>query len=149
MTGMDAVEKQVEAFNARDLDAFVACYTREAVIEDADGGVQMSGRDEIRKSYGELFESRPNLRAEILSRIRVGSYVVDEEDSTAVLPSCGRCDASQVRRSRIGRDGSDGTRTRDLRRDRPLRRPPQLAPKAEEHVDLLGFLEITRAQHRR
>ena len=29
MTGMDAVEKQVEAFNARDLDAFVACYTRD------------------------------------------------------------------------------------------------------------------------
>ena len=31
MTGLDAVEKQVEAFNARDLDAFVARYTREAV----------------------------------------------------------------------------------------------------------------------
>lgn len=45
MTGMDAVKKQVEAFNARDLDAFVACSTREAAIEDADGGVQMSGRD--------------------------------------------------------------------------------------------------------
>ena len=45
MTGMDAVEKQVEAFNARDLDAFVACYTRGAVLDDADGGVQMSGRD--------------------------------------------------------------------------------------------------------
>ena len=28
MTEMDAVEKQVEAFNARDLDAFVACRTR-------------------------------------------------------------------------------------------------------------------------
>ncbi len=80
MTGVDAVEKQVVAFNARDVDAFVACYTREAVIEDADGGVQMSGSDEIRKGYGELFESRPNLRVEIVSRIRVGSYVVDEEE---------------------------------------------------------------------
>jgi hypothetical protein len=45
MTGMDALEKQVEAFNARDLDACVACCTRETVIEDADGGVQMSGWD--------------------------------------------------------------------------------------------------------
>ena len=44
MTGMDAVEKQVAALHARDLDAFVACYTREAAIEDADGGVQTSGR---------------------------------------------------------------------------------------------------------
>jgi hypothetical protein len=42
---MGAVKKQVEAFNARNLDAFVACYTREAVVEDADGGVQMGGRD--------------------------------------------------------------------------------------------------------
>ncbi len=48
MTRMDAVEKQVEACNARDLDAFVACYTREAVIEDADGGAQMSGPDGTR-----------------------------------------------------------------------------------------------------
>ena len=75
----DAVEKQVEAFNARDLQAFVACYAPEAVIEDADGGVQMSGREAIRASYGKLFASRPDLRAEIPSRIRVGSYVVDEE----------------------------------------------------------------------
>ena len=45
MTGMDAVEKQVEVLDARDLDAFGASYTREAVIEDGDGGVQMSGRD--------------------------------------------------------------------------------------------------------
>ena len=104
MTGMDAVEKQVEAFNARDLDAFVACYTREAVIEDADGGVQMSGRDEIRKSYEELFESRPNLRAEIPSRIRVGSYVVDEEK------------VSGLTRRRLSRDRDLPARPRGLHR---------------------------------
>ena len=65
----------------------MACYTREAVIENADGGVQMSGRDEIRKSYGELFESRQNLRAEILSRIRVASYGVDEEEVSGLTVS--------------------------------------------------------------
>ena len=49
----------------------------------------MSGRDEIRKSYGELFESRQNLRAEILSRIRVASYVVDEEEVSGLTVSWG------------------------------------------------------------
>ena len=76
---MDAVERQVEAYNAGDVDAFVACYAQEVVFEDPDGGLQTSGRDEMRKRYGELFASCPNLRAEIPSRIRVGSYVVDEE----------------------------------------------------------------------
>jgi hypothetical protein len=76
---VDAVEKQVEAYNAGDLDAFVACYAQEVVFEAADGGSQTSGRDELRQRYGALFDSAPNLHAEITSRIRVGSYVVDEE----------------------------------------------------------------------
>ncbi len=76
---MDAVQRQLEAYNARDVDAFVACYAQDVVIEDADGGLQMTGREQMRKRYGELFEAAPDLRAEIPSRIRVGSYVVDEE----------------------------------------------------------------------
>jgi hypothetical protein len=76
---MDAVERQVAAYNAGDVDAFVACYAAEVVFEDADGGVQATGRDEMRERYAELFASSPNLRAEVPSRIRVGSYVVDEE----------------------------------------------------------------------
>jgi hypothetical protein len=76
---VDAVQRQLEAYNARDVDAFVACYAQDVVIEDADGGLQMSGRDQMRERYGELFESAPNLHAEVPCRIRVGSYVVDEE----------------------------------------------------------------------
>ena len=75
----DAVERQVDAYNAHDLDAFVACYAEGVVIEDAAGRVLMSGRDAMRDRYGRLFGSLPDLRAEIPSRIRVGSYVVDEE----------------------------------------------------------------------
>jgi hypothetical protein len=76
---MDAVERQVEAYNARDVEAFVACYAEEVAFEDADGGVQASGRDDMRKDYAELFERCPDLHAEIVTRIRVGPYVVDEE----------------------------------------------------------------------
>ena len=76
---MDAVERQVQAYNARDADAFAACYARDVVVEELDGEVMMRGRDELRRLYGELFETRPGLHAEITSRIRVGSWVVDEE----------------------------------------------------------------------
>jgi len=76
---MDAVERQVEAYNARDVEAFVACYAEEVVLENAGGEIQMSGRDEMRQTYGELFERCPDLHGEIAARIRVGPYVVDEE----------------------------------------------------------------------
>src|SRR5262249_18041999 len=38
---MDAVERQVEAYNARDVEAFVDCYAEEIVLEDTEGEVQM------------------------------------------------------------------------------------------------------------
>ena len=75
----DAVQRQVDAYNAHDLGTFVACYAEAVVIEDADGGVLASGREQMRERYRSLFESLPNVHAEIPVRIRVGSYVVDEE----------------------------------------------------------------------
>jgi hypothetical protein len=79
--GEDAVERQVRAYNAHDVDEFVACYTEAVVIEDAEGGVLMSGREEVREHYGGIF-GLYDLSAEIVSRVRVGAYVVDEERVT-------------------------------------------------------------------
>jgi hypothetical protein len=78
----DAVDRQAGAYNERDVEKFVACYAEGVVVEDADGAVVMSGREEMRERYGRLFASAPSLHAEIVTRIRVGSYVVDEERIT-------------------------------------------------------------------
>lgn len=78
----DAVERQERAYNTHDLDGFVACYAEGVVIEDAEGNVIMSGRGEMRDRYGRLFAGSPNLRAQVVTRIRVGSYVIDEERVT-------------------------------------------------------------------
>ncbi len=77
-----AVDRQARAYNARDLDAFVACYAEGVVIEDGDGNVLMTARDEMREQYGPFFAASPDLHAEIVSRMRVASYVVDEERIT-------------------------------------------------------------------
>jgi len=76
---VDAVERQLQAYNGRDADAFAACYAKDVVVEELGGNVIMRGREEVRRLYGELFASHPALHAEITSRIRVGSWVVDEE----------------------------------------------------------------------
>ena len=76
------VTAQVDAYNARDLDRCLECYSPEAVIEDGNGQVLMRGREAMRGRYGQLFEQSPELHCEIRQRIRVGSYVVDEEAIT-------------------------------------------------------------------
>ena len=81
-SGEDAVERQVRAYNAHDLDGFIACYAQTVVVEDADGRIVMNGREEMRERYGSLFAATPSLRADIVSRLRVGSYIVDEEHVT-------------------------------------------------------------------
>ena len=75
----DAVERQVRAYNARDLGGFLACYAEDVVIEGADGRPLMHGHETMRERYGRLFADSPDLRAEIVTRIPVGSYVIDEE----------------------------------------------------------------------
>lgn len=78
----DAVERQVRAYNARDLEGFLACFAEEVVIEDANGQMRMTGREAMREQYGQVVADFPDIEYEILTRIRVGSYVVDEEHVT-------------------------------------------------------------------
>ena len=75
----DPVQAQVDAYNARDIDAFTAAYHADVVITDASGRAIMSGQDTIREEYGALFEASPDLRAEILGRVSGGAWTVDHE----------------------------------------------------------------------
>jgi hypothetical protein len=52
------------------------------VIENADGAPVMRGHAAMREQYGRLFATCPDVHAEVLTRIRVGSYVIDEERVT-------------------------------------------------------------------
>jgi hypothetical protein len=79
---MDIIEEQVLAYNARDLDRFIATYSPEVVIEDGENNVLMRGHDQMRERYGALFEANPQLHGRILTRLRIGKYTVDEEEVT-------------------------------------------------------------------
>ena len=79
---MDPVDEQVEAYNNKDLDRFMSCYHPNVVIEDGEGNILMRGHDSMRSRYNALFDENPDLQARIVNRIRVGDYVVDEEEVT-------------------------------------------------------------------
>ena len=75
----DPVQAQLEAYNAHDIDAFMACYAEDAVVRHADGRVLMNGHAELRARYERLFAANPEVTAEVPTRIRAGDWTVDEE----------------------------------------------------------------------
>lgn len=84
---MDILDEQVLAYNARDLDRFIATYSPDVVIEDGENNVLMRGHEQMREEYGALFDAKPQLHCRILTRLRIGNYTVDEEEVTGVSNS--------------------------------------------------------------
>jgi hypothetical protein len=76
----DPVIAQVAAYNAHDVDGFVACYATDAEIVDGGSGrTLMSGHAEMRERYARLFATHPDAHADIRERMREGDWVVDHE----------------------------------------------------------------------
>lgn len=82
----DPVQAQLEAYNDRDIERFIAAYAPDIVIEDGDGTVLMQGQDSLRQQYGNLFATSPNLHCTLAHRIRVGEHVIDEERVVGLAP---------------------------------------------------------------
>lgn len=71
------VERQMDAYNRRDLNEFLSCYA-DSVDLLADGVVAVSGKQDLRAMYAEQFtESR--VRATSVGRMHHGEWVVDAE----------------------------------------------------------------------
>jgi hypothetical protein len=81
----DPVDAHVQAYNERDLGRFIACYSRDCVIDDARGAVLARGHEQLRTYLKRVFDESPRLHCEIVHRARVGEYVVDEERITGRL----------------------------------------------------------------
>jgi hypothetical protein len=88
---MDIIDRQVEAYNTRDIERFTACYASDIVIEDGEGNILMKGQSAMREMYKPLFETSPELCVRVVNRTSIGKYVIDEEEVTGInvegLPS--------------------------------------------------------------
>lgn len=76
---LEAVSAQLAAYNARDLEAFVALYAEDVKLWRY-GELACEGRAAMREQYGALFETNPDLKALLLGRlVGGGSTVIDHE----------------------------------------------------------------------
>ncbi|MES2017438.1 MAG: nuclear transport factor 2 family protein [Pseudomonadota bacterium] len=72
------VQSQLEAYNARNMDAFLANYADDAEIFNFPATSATKGKEEIRKRYTVRFAD-PTLHAVIVKRIVLGNIVIDHE----------------------------------------------------------------------
>lgn len=58
-------QKQLNGYNARDIEAFLEPYADDVEIYTFPNTLRMKGKDEMRKSYDTYFQKTPNLHCEI------------------------------------------------------------------------------------
>ncbi|MFC4322453.1 nuclear transport factor 2 family protein [Litchfieldia salsa] len=72
--------KQLEAYNAQNIDEFVAQYSDDIIVMDFPSNeITLEGKDAFRQRYHTLFMNNPNQHAELKARIVKGNVVIDHE----------------------------------------------------------------------
>ncbi|MGB5818633.1 MAG: nuclear transport factor 2 family protein, partial [Saonia sp.] len=80
MTPEQVVQKQLEAYNQRDIEKFMSVIDPEVVFYNfSDGKKTMEGASACRAFYTSLFEASPKLHSTILTRTVFGNKVLDHE----------------------------------------------------------------------
>ena len=85
MDPVQVAQEFIDAFNARDVDRVVSYFSADAIMQDDSGHVHARGAEAIRAHFGRFLPQSPNVHSEILSRIHVGSWVVQEEHVTGLV----------------------------------------------------------------
>lgn len=73
------VQRQVNAYNARNIDAFLDTYAEDVELYNFPNELIYKGKDEMKKIYEPLFTATPNLYCEIVNRMVVGNRIIDQE----------------------------------------------------------------------
>ena len=79
MSNEALIQRQLDAYNAQDLDAYIACYAPDVVVAQLNGTVTEKGREELRARYAKAFAAFPENKAHLKNRIVVGGTVIDRE----------------------------------------------------------------------
>jgi len=76
---IDIAQKQLDAYNAQDLDTYVSFFAADCVVSGLNGTPTETSRDAIKARYAKAFAQFPQNKAVLKNRIAVGNTVVDHE----------------------------------------------------------------------
>jgi len=90
------VQRQLDAYNARDIDGFMAVWAADAQYFEHPAKLLASGAAEIQARHIARFKE-PNLFGRLIKRMVVGNKVIDQEVVTRTFPEgTGRVDVIAI-----------------------------------------------------
>jgi hypothetical protein len=78
-TPADLAQRQLNAYNLRNIDAFLEPYAEDVEIYSYPDQLQYKGKEIMRVGYSKMFDNTPNLHCELVERIVQGNIVIDKE----------------------------------------------------------------------
>ena len=85
MTAEVVVQRQLDAYNAKDIEALMMTYATDAEQFEHPAKLLASGTAQIRERFVTRFKE-PNLRAHLVKRMVVGNTVIDQEIVSRTFP---------------------------------------------------------------
>ena len=79
MNNTAIAQKQLDAYNAQDLEKYVTYFTEDCIVSGLNGVPTETSRDAIKARYAKAFAAFPQNKAELKNRIAVGNTVIDHE----------------------------------------------------------------------
>lgn len=84
-TPLEVVQAQLDAYNARDIDAFAETFADGVEGMDLDtGAARFKGQSALKERYGAQFRDHPSQRSAVVNRSVLGEYVFDLEHITGM-----------------------------------------------------------------
>lgn len=82
-TGSEAArlaQLQLDAYNAKDIDAFLAPYSDSVKVFSHPNQLILQGKEAMRERYIGRFANAPDLHCTLINRMVLGNVVIDQED---------------------------------------------------------------------
>jgi imidazolonepropionase-like amidohydrolase len=86
LSSRDLAQIQLNAYNARDIDAFLSVYAPRVEVYDFPGRLKFRGREAMRHTYTAFFRKAKGLHCTLVKRIVQGRYVIDRERVVTGIP---------------------------------------------------------------
>jgi len=82
--GRRLAQAQLDAYNNRDIDAFMEPYSDDVKIFQFPETLLYEGKEKMRDNYARYFGMTPDLHCHLVNRMVMGNTVIDQEEVTRV-----------------------------------------------------------------
>jgi hypothetical protein len=80
----DMIAKAVQAYNEKDTEAYIACFSLQVAVYNASGVLMFKGREKLKESFEAFLAANPGAKRKIIERVNSGNRIMEREQLLGV-----------------------------------------------------------------